>query len=106
MTTVPTLTTDELNEALSSLNAMNPASEEKWVFKDNGITKTFVFESFVSAFGFMQQVAFAAEKMNHHPEWFNVYNKVDVRLTSHDFGGVTKFDAEMAQTMENVFKAT
>ena len=71
-----------------------------WVFKDNGIEKKFQFKDFIEAFGFMTKVAILAEKMNHHPEWFNVYNKVNIRLSSHDFGGVTLKDFDLASQIE------
>ncbi|XP_040611987.1 pterin-4-alpha-carbinolamine dehydratase 2 isoform X3 [Mesocricetus auratus] len=57
------------------------------------------------AFGFMSRVALQAEKMNHHPEWFNVYNKVQITLTSHDCGGVTKRDVKLAQFIEKAAAA-
>lgn len=64
------------------------------------ICKTFVFSDFVTAFAFMTATALRAEQMNHHPEWFNVYNRVDVVLTTHDEGGVTGKDIELALFME------
>lgn len=66
----------------------------------DAIKKTFKFKDFNQAFGFMSRAALLAEKMDHHPEWFNVYNKVDVTLTTHDAGGVTDTDVEMAEMME------
>jgi len=66
----------------------------------NAITKTFRFEDFSQAWAFMSRVALVAERMDHHPEWFNVYNKVDVKMTTHDAGGVTMLDIEMATTMD------
>ncbi|HXY44454.1 MAG TPA: 4a-hydroxytetrahydrobiopterin dehydratase [Acidimicrobiales bacterium] len=66
------------------------------------ITKQFVFASFPAAFAFMTAVALKAEAMNHHPEWANVYSKVDVRLTSHDTGGVTERDLALARHMDEV----
>ncbi len=68
------------------------------------ISKSFKFDDFGAAFGFMSQSALAAEKMDHHPEWFNVYNKVDVRLTTHDAGGLTSLDVTLASKM-NAFAA-
>lgn len=65
------------------------------------ITKSFKFSNFVTAFGFMTQMAIISEKMNHHPEWFNVYNRVEVKLTTHDSDGVTQLDIELAQAMDN-----
>ncbi|XP_075397692.1 pterin-4-alpha-carbinolamine dehydratase 2 isoform X1 [Tenrec ecaudatus] len=66
----------------------------------NAIYKEFSFKNFNQAFGFMSRVALQAEKMNHHPEWFNVYNKVQITLTSHDCGGLTKKDVKLAQFIE------
>jgi len=65
----------------------------------DAITKTFKFKSFNQAFGFMSRVALLAEKMDHHPEWFNVYNTVEVTLATHDAGGVTQNDVKMARAM-------
>ncbi|MEO0898451.1 MAG: 4a-hydroxytetrahydrobiopterin dehydratase [Bacteroidota bacterium] len=71
-----------------------------WAFNKDGIEKTFQFKDFVEAFGFMSKAAILAEKHNHHPEWFNVYNKVEVRLSTHDFGGLTDRDWELAAAFE------
>ncbi len=65
----------------------------------DAITRTFHFADFNAAFGFMSRVALKAEQMNHHPEWFNVYNKVEVVLTTHDCDGVSALDVEMAGFM-------
>lgn len=75
---------------------------EGWTISDDGIaiTKTYRFKTFREAFGFMTEAALAAEKFNHHPEWFNVYNRVDVRLTNHDAGGLTELDFKLATAME------
>ena len=68
----------------------------------DAITKTFVFKDFNQAFGFMTRVALVAEKMDHHPEWFNVYKTVEVTLSTHDAGGVTELDVKLAQTMDKL----
>ena len=68
------------------------------------IARTFVFKDFNEAFGFMSRAALLAEKMDHHPEWFNVYKTVDVTLSTHDAGGVTENDIKMAQAMEEYAK--
>ena len=68
-----------------------------WQIKQGKLFKSFSFSDFVSAFGFMSKVALRAEKMNHHPEWFNVYSKVDIYLTTHDSGGITELDIELAK---------
>lgn len=73
-----------------------------WEMVENGraIRKNFKFRDFSEAWAFMSRVALLAEKMDHHPEWFNVYNKVDVTLNTHDAGGVTERDISMAKAME------
>tara|TARA_B100000989_G_scaffold93098_1_gene67477 strand:- start:99 stop:386 length:288 start_codon:yes stop_codon:yes gene_type:complete len=71
----------------------------KMVKGRNAITKTFKFKDFIQAFGWMTAMAIYAEKKDHHPEWFNVYSTVVVTLSTHDSGGVTKLDLDMAQEM-------
>jgi 4a-hydroxytetrahydrobiopterin dehydratase len=66
----------------------------------DAIVKSFRFKDFVQAFGFMTQVALVAERMDHHPEWSNVYNRVDVLLATHDAGGVTERDVALARAMD------
>jgi len=66
----------------------------------DAIAKTFQFADFNRAFAFMTRAALLAEKMDHHPEWFNVYNKVEVTLATHDAGGVTQKDIDMAKAMD------
>mmetsp|Transcript_124377 Transcript_124377/g.243906 ORF Transcript_124377/g.243906 Transcript_124377/m.243906 type:complete len:129 (-) Transcript_124377:70-456(-) len=68
----------------------------------DAIQKVYQFENFVEAFGFMTKCAIQAEKANHHPEWFNVYNKVDVTLSTHDCGGLSQLDIDMAKTMDGL----
>ncbi len=68
----------------------------------DAITKTFVFKDFNQAFGFMTRAALVAEKMDHHPEWFNVYKKVEVTLSTHDAGGVTELDIKLAEAMDKI----
>ena len=68
----------------------------------DAITKTFEFKSFIAAFGWMSQAALYAEKLNHHPEWSNVYNRVTVTLTTHDAGGLTELDVKLANRMEGL----
>lgn len=70
------------------------------------LEREFMFTDFVQAFGFMSQVALQAEKMSHHPEWANVYNKVQVTLTTHDVGGLSAKDVRLAQFMDNVARST
>ena len=73
-----------------------------WDLVDGKLHRDFKFRSFVEAFGFMTSAAIEAEKMNHHPEWFNVYNRVEVVLTTHDVGGVSALDAKLARKMDSL----
>jgi len=68
----------------------------------DAITKKFVFKDFNQAFGFMTRAALVAEKMDHHPEWFNVYKTVEVTLATHDAGGVTELDIGLAEAMDKL----
>jgi 4a-hydroxytetrahydrobiopterin dehydratase len=68
----------------------------------DAIAKTFTFKDFNAAFGFMTRVALVAEKLDHHPEWFNVYRTVQVTLATHDAGGLTMRDIELAQAMDRL----
>ncbi|WP_405228706.1 4a-hydroxytetrahydrobiopterin dehydratase [Lentisalinibacter sediminis] len=70
-----------------------------WELREGKLHREFRFDDFVRAFGFMSAAAIVAEKMDHHPEWFNVYNKVTVDLTTHDAGGITDLDFELAGAM-------
>uniref|UniRef100_A0A286XV00 4a-hydroxytetrahydrobiopterin dehydratase n=3 Tax=Cavia porcellus TaxID=10141 RepID=A0A286XV00_CAVPO len=90
------LTPEERNQIL--LDLKNAGWSE--LSERNAIYKEFSFKNFNQAFGFMSRVALQAEKINHHPEWFNVYNKVQITLTSHDCGGLTKRDVQLAKFIE------
>ena len=68
-----------------------------WEIKEAKLFKSFTFVDFIEAFGFISKVALHAEKMNHHPNWSNVYNKVEIYLTTHDSGGITELDLELAK---------
>ena len=74
-----------------------------WALEDGGaaILRSFTFKNFNEAFGFMARCALAAEKMDHHPEWSNVYKRVEVRLSTHDAGGLTALDFELARKMNS-----
>lgn len=75
-----------------------------WTEKNNQLVGTFEFDDFNSAFGFMTRVALVAEKRNHHPEWTNIYNKVEIRLCTHDAGNVvTNRDRELASIIESIY---
>lgn len=73
-----------------------------WDFENNTIVKHFKFDTFSQALGFIVQVGLEAEKQNHHPEFLNVYNKVTIRLTTHDAKGVTKKDIDLAASIDNI----
>ena len=74
-----------------------------WKEENNQLSKTFTFKNFIEAFGFMTKVAFLAEKMNHHPNWENVYNKVIINLNTHDAGGVvTDKDRQLADEIDKL----
>lgn len=89
------LTSDEITQACTRLAG--------WTFARDALTKTFTFGSFREAFSFMTRAAFEAEELNHHPEWTNVYNRVVVRLSTHDAGNkVTAKDVELASRLEKI----
>lgn len=88
------LDADQRMKALSELKGWAHDS------KRDAITKTFTFRNFVEAFGFMTQSALVAERMDHHPEWSNVYKTVNVLLTTHDAGGLTQRDVNLARAMD------
>ncbi len=74
-----------------------------WQEENNTLVKKFEFKDFIEAFGFMTRVAFLAEKMNHHPNWNNVYNRVEIRLNTHDAGGiVTDKDRKLAEAIDKL----
>ncbi len=91
MSTATVLSSDELNVAMRELSG--------WTIENGKLHRQFQFPSFIEAFGFMSRVALVAESMGHHPEWFNVYNRVIVDLTTHDAGGITMKDVELARRM-------
>jgi len=73
-----------------------------WTIVEDKLHKEFQFDDFNQAFGFMTRAAMHIEKMNHHPEWFNVYNKLIVDLTTHDAGGITENDIKLAKTLNSL----
>ena len=90
------LTADARKSALARLAGWSEAAGR------DAITRTFVFKDFNQAFGFMTRAALVAEKMDHHPEWFNVYKTVEVTLATHDAGGVTELDIKLAEAMDKI----
>lgn len=93
---VQKLSDENISAALKELSG--------WARHDtnHAIQKTFKFQNFSEAWAFMNRVALIAEKMDHHPEWFNVYNRVDIVLTTHDAGGISERDIKMAETIETL----
>ena len=87
-------------EKLTDLSVVDPLLAKGWAHEGDKITKTFKFADFIEAFSWMSAMAIVAEKMNHHPEWFNVYNRVEVTLTTHDANGLTALDVTLAEAME------
>ncbi len=87
-------------ERIEQLNQLNAALQQPWQIVEQKLHKVFVLKNFIQAFGFMTQCAIAAEKMNHHPEWQNVYKTVTINLTTHESGGITMLDFQLAQMME------
>jgi 4a-hydroxytetrahydrobiopterin dehydratase len=81
--------------ALEKLSGWSEKADDR-----DAIEKTYKFADFKTAFGFMSSCALKAEQMNHHPEWFNVYNRVEVTLTTHDADGVTELDLQLATYMD------
>ena len=75
-----------------------------WNVMNGKLHKDFVFKDFIDAFGFMSRAAIHIEKMNHHPEWFNVYNKIKVDLVTHDAGGITQNDISLAKILNSLAK--
>jgi len=89
------------DEARAALPTELPA----WTVEGEHLKRSFRFENFVEAFGFMASVALLAERADHHPEWFNVYNKVDIALTTHDAGGLSARDVKLASEIDLLYGA-
>jgi 4a-hydroxytetrahydrobiopterin dehydratase len=90
------LTEEQIQKELVNLHG--------WSVANGKLHKDFVFADFIEAFGFMSKAAIHIEKMNHHPEWFNVYNKIKVELVTHDAGGITQNDINLARTLNSLTK--
>ena len=86
------LTPEEITDALAVLDG--------WSLENEKLHREFNFPDFITAFGFMTQAALAAESMNHHPEWFNVYNRVDILLSTHDCDGLSELDIKLAKRID------
>ena len=83
---------------LDSFIEKNPS----WIINNKTIKKEFKFENFIEAFGFMSKVALLSEKIDHHPDWQNTYNKVKINLTTHDKGGITTNDTKLAESIDKL----
>jgi len=92
--TLTALSSEQIQNELQNLSG--------WSLVDGKLHKEFQFEDFIQAFGFMTRAAIHAEKMNHHPEWFNVYNKLKVDLMTHDSGGITENDIKLAKILNSL----
>lgn len=88
------LSTSEIEKELKKL--------EGWEFNENALETTFEFQNFKEAFTLMTRIAFECEAQNHHPDWTNVYNRLHIRLSTHDAGGVTRKDFELASLIEQL----
>ena len=91
------LSDQEIEQNLESLDG--------WDFTEDGIQTSFEFENFKEAFTLMTRIAFEAEAMNHHPSWTNVYNTLEITLSTHDAGGVTEKDFKLARAIEEIVNA-
>jgi 4a-hydroxytetrahydrobiopterin dehydratase len=89
------LSDEKITAALQKINT--------WQLRDGAISKQFKFSNFVQAFAFMTKVALEAEKMDHHPDWSNVYNTVTIKLNTHDAGGLTELDFKLAEKIDKLF---
>jgi len=87
------LSENEIDQKIRQMNG--------WDLEEGKLTKSFKFSNFVEAFGFMTKIALEAEKINHHPEWSNVYNTVTIKLSTHDVGGITDYDIKLAEIINN-----
>lgn len=97
---------EKLSDAERDAN-LKPLLNAGWAIVDgrDAITKEFKFGNFVDAFGFMTRAAIWAEKWNHHPEWFNVYNRVEVTLSTHDVDGLSELDIKLATKMDSLISS-
>ena len=92
--TITKATESEIQKAMAELGS--------WTLQNGKLHREYRFRDFVQAFGFMTQVALLVERADHHPEWFNVYNRVVVDLTTHEAGGITQKDLDLARQMEQI----
>ncbi|WP_190808360.1 4a-hydroxytetrahydrobiopterin dehydratase [Flagellimonas sp. S3867] len=88
------LTSTQIENQLKNLDG--------WTYENESISKSFIFKDFKEAFSVMTRIAFEAEQQNHHPNWENVYNQLTIKLNTHDAGGITQYDFDLAQSIENI----
>jgi 4a-hydroxytetrahydrobiopterin dehydratase len=89
-------------EIIDALGTLNASLDEPWQVADGALRKVFRFADFAAAFGFMTRAALIAAAMDHHPDWRNVYARVEVALSTHDAGGITALDFELARRIDGV----
>lgn len=98
--------TDSAEDSYQKLSekeiAQHVSKLDGWKVVNGKVSKKFEFDDFVQAFGFMTRVAMEAEKMNHHPEWFNVYNTVKIDLVTHDVSGISNYDIKLAGVIDKL----
>jgi len=92
-----------MSQKLSDTEIQSKLSKlPRWIHRDDTISATFEFENFIEAFSFMTKIALQAEKMDHHPEWSNMYNKVTINLNTHSAKGITDIDFELAKFINSM----
>ena len=96
------LTIQALSDQLANLNSN---SDNPWTIENQKLFKKIVLKNFIQAMGFMTQAAIVAEKMNHHPEWSNVYKTIEISLTTHSSGGITELDLALAAEMDKILES-
>lgn len=89
--------------AVEQLEKRSKNIDAAWQVSEGNLNREYQFKDFVQAFSFMSAVALVAEKINHHPDWRNVYNKVEVSLSTHDQGGLTDLDFDLAEKMDDLY---
>lgn len=89
--------------SIKKVTELLPLRLKKWTFDGTYLARNYKFSNFINAFSFMTAVAMVAEKMDHHPDWCNVYNTVTIKLNSHDARGITQLDFELGESIEKIF---
>ena len=98
---------EKLMVSLTEKNQLDSFIEKNpsWIIDNKTIKKEFKFDNFIDAFGFMSKVALVSERMDHHPNWQNTYNKVKIELTTHDKGGITNNDIKLAESIDKLINS-